>query len=64
MPVWKGPLWLPQRGGGVPFGLVLGGFWVAIYVAGSRSVNRVLRGLVLTASVLSVDYAILTQSPR
>src|SRR5215212_6926865 len=37
-------------------------FWVAIYLAGSRSISPILRGLILAGAVLSVDVAILTQS--
>lgn len=37
-------------------------FWVAIYLAGSRRVNVLLRGLVLAGIVLSVALAVLTQS--
>src|SRR5215207_2261859 len=37
-------------------------FWVAIYVAGSRSVNPILRGLILGGATLGVDLAVLTQS--
>src|SRR5215218_6395265 len=48
------------RNGEAAFLLV--SFWAAIYVAGSRSINPLLRGLILAGSVLSVDLAILTQS--
>src|SRR5215204_6426005 len=37
-------------------------FWVAIYLAGSRSVNPILRGLILSGATLGVDVAVLTQS--
>src|SRR5215210_1172485 len=37
-------------------------FWVAIYLAGSRSVNPILRGLILAGATLGVDVAVLTQS--
>ena len=37
-------------------------FWVAIYLAGSRRVNVLLRGLMLSGVVLSVALAVLTQS--
>ena len=37
-------------------------FWAAVYLAGSRRVNPLLRGLVLGGAVLCVDTAILTQS--
>ncbi len=37
-------------------------FWVAIYLAGSRSVSPLLRGLILAGSTLGVDVAVLTQS--
>jgi hypothetical protein len=37
-------------------------FWIAVYLAGSRGVNPILRGAVLAGAVLSVDLAILTQS--
>src|SRR5215218_249740 len=37
-------------------------FWVAIYLAGSRSVNPILRGLILAGTTLGVDLAVLTQS--
>src|SRR5215218_2288184 len=37
-------------------------FWVAIYLAGSRSVNPILRGLMLAGATLSADVAVLTQS--
>src|SRR5215213_4868668 len=37
-------------------------FWVAIYLAGSRSVNPILRGLNLAGATLGVDIAVLTQS--
>jgi hypothetical protein len=37
-------------------------FWVAIYLAGSRRLNVLVRGLVLAGIVLSVDLAVLTQS--
>jgi hypothetical protein len=37
-------------------------FWVAVYLAGSRRVNPLLRGLVLAGIVLSVALAVLTQS--
>lgn len=37
-------------------------FWASIYLAGSRFVNPVLRGLVLAGAVLSVEVAALTQS--
>ncbi len=36
--------------------------WVAIYLAGSRSVNPILRGALLAGTVLSVDLAVMTQS--
>src|SRR5919112_983437 len=48
------------RNGEAAFLLV--SFWAAIYVAGSRSVSPLLRGLILAGTVLSVDLAILTQS--
>src|SRR5215210_4803247 len=34
-------------------------FWVAIYLAGSRRINPILRGLVLAGAVFSVDTAVL-----
>ena len=37
-------------------------FWAAVYLAGSRRVNPLLRGLVLGGAVLCVDAAVLTQS--
>jgi len=37
-------------------------FWVAIYLAGSRSVNPILRGLILAGTTLGVNLAVLTQS--
>ncbi len=37
-------------------------FWVSVYLAGSRSVNPLLRGLILAGTVLCVDVAVLTQS--
>jgi hypothetical protein len=37
-------------------------FWAAVYLAGSRRVNPILRGLILAGTVLSVDVAVLTQS--
>ncbi len=37
-------------------------FWAAVYLAGSRRVNPVLRGLVLAGAVLCVAVAVLTQS--
>lgn len=37
-------------------------FWVAVYLAGSRSVNPVLRGLTLAGATLCVEVAALTQS--
>jgi hypothetical protein len=37
-------------------------FWVGIYLAGSRLINPVLRGLVLAGAVLSLEVAVLTQS--
>ncbi len=40
----------------------LGPLWVAVYLAGSRRINPILRGLVLAGAVLSVDIAVLTQS--
>src|SRR5215218_7851526 len=48
------------RNGEAAFLLV--SFWASVYVAGSRSINPVLRGLVLAGTVLSVDLAVLTQS--
>jgi hypothetical protein len=48
------------RNGEAAFLLV--SFWAAVYLAGSRSVNPVLRGLILAGAVLSVDLAVLTQS--
>ena len=36
--------------------------WAAVYLAGSRRVNPILRGLVLAGAVLSVEVAVLTQS--
>ena len=37
-------------------------FWVAVYVAGSRRMDPVLRGVVLAGVVLGVDLAVLGQS--
>ena len=37
-------------------------FWVAIYLAGSRGVNPILRSLILAGTTLGVDLAVLTQS--
>src|SRR5215207_4468591 len=37
-------------------------FWGAIYLAGSRQVNPLLRGLVLAGATLCVEIAVLTQS--
>jgi O-Antigen ligase len=37
-------------------------FWVAVYLAGGRHVNPVLRGAALASAVLSADLSILTQS--
>ena len=37
-------------------------FWGAIYLAGSRRVNPILRGVALAGTVLSVDLAVLTHS--
>ena len=37
-------------------------FWAAVYVAGSRRVNPVLRGMVLAGAVLGLELAVLTQS--
>ncbi len=37
-------------------------FWAAIYLAGSRRINPILRGLVLGGAVLCVSVAFLTQS--
>jgi hypothetical protein len=37
-------------------------FWVGVYLAGSRLVNPVLRGLVLAGTVISIEVAVLTQS--
>src|SRR5215212_2571930 len=37
-------------------------FWVAIYLAGSRSVNPILRGLILAGATLGVYVSVLTQS--
>src|SRR5918994_2452428 len=37
-------------------------FWVAIYLAGSRSVNPILRGLILGGATLGVEVAVLTQA--
>jgi len=37
-------------------------FWVAVYLAGSRRVNPILRGALLAGVVLSVAVAVLTQS--
>ena len=37
-------------------------FWAAVYLAGSRRVNPLLRGLILGGAVLCVDTAVLTQS--
>src|SRR5215207_8770739 len=37
-------------------------FWAAVYVAGSRRVNPIVRGAVLVGTVLSVDLAVLAQS--
>ena len=37
-------------------------FWVAVYLAGSRRVNPLLRGAVLFSAVVSVDLAVLAQS--
>lgn len=37
-------------------------FWVAVYLAGSRHVNPLLRGAVLAGAIVSADLAILTQS--
>jgi hypothetical protein len=37
-------------------------FWVAVYLAGSRSVHPILRSLVLAGAVLSLCVAVLTQS--
>src|SRR5215211_5274029 len=37
-------------------------FWVAIYLAGSRSVNPTFRGLILAGTTLGVSLAVLTQS--
>jgi hypothetical protein len=36
--------------------------WVAIYLAVSRSVSPILRGIILAGAVFSVDLAVLTQS--
>src|SRR5919199_6228236 len=43
-------------------GFLLVPFWVAIYLAGSRRVNPILRGLILAGAVLCIDLAVLTQS--
>src|SRR5215208_5522790 len=48
------------RNGEAAFLLV--SFWAAIYVAGSRRVSPLLRGLILAGTVLSVNLAVLTQS--
>lgn len=37
-------------------------FWTAVYLAGSRRVNPVLRGLVLAGAVASAEVAVLSQS--
>src|SRR5215218_1964511 len=37
-------------------------FWAAVYLAGSRQANPLLRGLVLAGAVLSLELSILTQS--
>lgn len=37
-------------------------FWVSIYIAGSRRISPVLRGVTLAGSVLGVEVAVLTQS--
>ena len=42
--------------------LLLVPFWLAIYLAGSRRVHPIVRGLVLSGTVLSACLAVLTQS--
>ena len=37
-------------------------FWVSVYLAGSRRVNPVVRGIVLAGAVLGTEVAVLTQS--
>ena len=37
-------------------------FWVAVYLAGSRCVNPVVRGLVLAGATLCIEVAVLAQS--
>ena len=37
-------------------------FWVAIYLAGSRRVSPILRGVILAGALLSASVAVLTQS--
>lgn len=37
-------------------------FWVAVYLAGSRRTNPILRGLLLSGAALGVEVAVLTQS--
>ncbi len=37
-------------------------FWAAVYLAGSRRANPLLRGLVLAGATLSIEVAVLTQS--
>jgi uncharacterized membrane protein (UPF0127 family) len=37
-------------------------FWAAVYLAGSRRVNPIVRGAALAGAVLSVDLAVLAQS--
>lgn len=43
-------------------GFLLAPFWVAVYLAGSRRMNPVVRGLVLAGAVLCVEVAVLAQS--
>ena len=39
-------------------------FWDAVYLAGSRRLNPVVRGLILAGATLCVEVAVLTQSRR